>query len=116
MFATIFDMSGPEKTEACKDLDRIEVQLGTAEITKLMNCSGNFTTAYKVAKALCQTNVTGTLNVTSGDSSPDVTAGDSSPDDTSGDSRHTCKLNMCNVATAQVLLMYASMVRTNIWM
>ena len=101
MFATIFDMSGPEKTEACKDLDKIEVQLGTAEVTKLMNCSGNFTAAYKIARVLCRT---------------DVTAGDSSPDDTSGDSRHTCKLNMCNVATAQVLLMYASMVRTNIWM
>lgn len=89
-FATIFNMSGVKKATACKDLDEMEIKLGTAEVTKLMNCDGNFTAAYKIARGLCHN---------------DANAGDSSPDGTSSTSGHTCKFNICSVAKAQVLFM-----------
>lgn len=114
---TILNVSNANKTEACIDLDKIEGQLETADVTKLMNCSGNFTLAYRIAKVLCQSPAECAKNatlddknhsVTSSDKSPNVTSGDISSNDNSGGSNSTCKLNICNVAKAQVLFMYAN--------
>ena len=50
--SAILDMSGAKK--ACENLYKMEVQLGPAEVARLMECDGKYPAAFKHAKAFCR--------------------------------------------------------------
>ena len=48
-------MAGDRKKETCDKLDAMELELGSAGLTQLIECGGDFPAAYKHAKAFCAT-------------------------------------------------------------
>ena len=83
-FSPMSDISGTSKKEACEIVDKIEVQVGAAGMTQLMECGGEYPVAFRQLKAFCQ------AGRALSDSSADSADDDSGP--------------FCNIAKAQVHL------------
>ena len=73
--------SGDAKKESCEVLDTFEHQVGKGGLKQIMECEGDFPTAYKNAKAFCAS---------------DDASGDSSKDDAKGFG------DLCDTANALV--------------
>ena len=51
----MLDMSGTRKKKACENLDKMQLKIGPAGVTHLMQCAGAYPVAFKRAKAFCRT-------------------------------------------------------------
>ena len=85
---SMLEMSGDRKKEACDKLHGFEMQVGASGLKQIMQCGGDFPSAFTDAKSFC-----GSGNSTKGN----TTKGNSTKPGPGADGGH-----MCNIAKAQV--------------
>ena len=51
--AAMLGTSGHEKAHLCESIDYLEKQVGEDGMTEIMDCGGDFSSAYRKARAFC---------------------------------------------------------------
>ena len=89
----MLDMSGDRKKAACEQFAGFESQVGTAGVSKLLQCSNDYHAAHLLAKSFCA----------AGDAPNHRIKTTPAAKTTPGpDAEQTCTALICNIAKAQV--------------